>query len=101
MGKSLVTNRLFNLAVAFDRSVDRFGDQLGRAVAASTFHHFCDYNWNPEMGCPSFVTEPSGNGIAREPQALTDIHAYMRNLVLWLAPEKSLLRHRESTPQPL
>ena len=88
MGRSLVTSRLFNLAVAFDRSIDRDGNQLGRAVTASTFHHFCDYNWNPGMGCPSFVTEPPGEGMVLEPQALSDIHAYIRNLVDWLAPSK-------------
>ncbi len=88
MGKSLVTNRLFNLAVAFDRSIDRFGHHLGRAVAVSTFHHFCDYNWNPDMGGPTFVTEPPGNGMLLEAQALLDIHTYVRNLVHWLAPEE-------------
>jgi hypothetical protein len=88
MGKSLVTNRQFNLAIAFDYAVDQFGNRLGRAVTASTFHHFCDYNWDPAMGCPSFVTESPGEGMAREPQAISDIRAYVRNLVSWLAPNQ-------------
>ncbi len=79
-GQSVVTGRSFNLAVAFDEP------PLGRAVAESTFHHFCDYNWDTGMGCPSFVDEPPGNTIQTEPRALADTHAYMRNLALWLAP---------------
>jgi hypothetical protein len=85
-GKSLVSGRPFNLAVAFERSEDRFGNLLGRAVASSTFHHFCDYNWDPEKGCPTFVSEAPGDGIAKNPEALQDIYTYMKNLVLWLAP---------------
>ena len=54
-------------------------------MAQSTFHHFCDYNWDPSCGCPSFVTEAPGEGIANEPQALKDIHIYVGNLALWLA----------------
>jgi hypothetical protein len=87
MGKSIVTDRTFNLAVAFDRQLDPAGNLLGRAVTASTFHHFCDYNWNPDLGCPSFVTEACGDGMKREPQALADTHAYVANLVRWLAPQ--------------
>jgi hypothetical protein len=85
-GKSLVTDRQFNLIVAFDRELDDRGHLLGRAVAESTFHHFCDYNWDTKMGCPSFVTEPPGNTMQTEPQAIADLHIYLRNLVLWLAP---------------
>jgi hypothetical protein len=81
-GKSAVTGRSFNLAVAFDQPL------LGRAVAESTFHHFCDYNWDPQTGCPSFVDEPPGNTMQTTPGALADIHAYMRNLALWLTPVK-------------
>jgi hypothetical protein len=40
------------------------------------------------MGCPSFVTEPIGEGMLAEPQALANIHIYVRNLVHWLALEK-------------
>ncbi|MEB3337598.1 MAG: hypothetical protein VKJ46_09060 [Leptolyngbyaceae bacterium] len=84
-GKSLVSGRSFNLAVAFESIQDDQGNQFGRAIAQSTFHHFCDYNWNAAMGCPSFVDEPPGDGMQQEPRALSDIQAYVRNLALWLA----------------
>jgi hypothetical protein len=58
-GRSKVTGRPFNLAVAFERSQDG-----GRAVAQSTFHHFADYNWDPAAGAPSFVSEPPGDGLS-------------------------------------
>src|SRR3712207_2522309 len=54
-GVSTVTNRPFNLIVAFERSRDAHGNTLGRAVAESSFHHFVDYNWNTNKGCPSFL----------------------------------------------
>ncbi|MFM0292467.1 MULTISPECIES: hypothetical protein [Paraburkholderia] len=78
-GKSKVTGKSFNLAVAFEPSV-----RGGPAIAQSTFHHFADYNWDTRLGCPSFVTEPPGNGMQTEPQALRDIHRYSVNLALWL-----------------
>jgi hypothetical protein len=84
-GKSLVSDRTFNLAVAFEWHRDTVGNQPGRGVAQSTFHHFCDYNWNADMGCPSFVSEPPGNTMQTESQALDDIKTYVRNLALWLA----------------
>lgn len=89
IGKSLVTNRPFNLAVAFEGAKDGYGNRLGRAVTESTFHHFADYNWDTEMGCPSFVDEPSGDGIKKEPRALEDIKTYVRNVALWLAGSTS------------
>jgi hypothetical protein len=87
-GKSLVTHRSFNLAVAFEREEDEQGHTVGRAVAESTFHHFCDYNWDISLGCPSFVDEPPGNTMQTEPRAIADLKTYLRNLVLWLAPEE-------------
>jgi len=78
-GKSKVTGQPFNLAVAFEAS-----DAGGRAIAQSTFHHFADYNWDPASGCPSFVTEPPGHGIADTPAAQESIRAYARNVALWL-----------------
>ena len=83
-GRSKVTGRRFNLVVAFDPAA---ADGAGRAVAQSTFHHFCDYNWDIGAGCPSFVDEPPGDGMKRDTDALRDIKAYTRNLVLWLARE--------------
>jgi hypothetical protein len=85
-GKSLVSGRTFNLAVAFEREKDEQGHLLGRAVAESTFHHFCDYNWDVNQGCPSFVDEPPGNTMQTEPRAILDLKTYLQNLVLWLAP---------------
>lgn len=85
MGKSLVSSRPFNLAVAVESLEDAYGNTLGRVVAESTFHHFCDYNWDARMGCPSFVEESPGEGMQTEPRALEDTKTYMRNIALWLA----------------
>lgn len=85
-GKSLISGRPFNLAVAFEREQDVEGNTLGRGVAESTFHHFANYNWDPDMGAPSFVTESVGDGFKREPHILEDTKTYVRNLALWLAP---------------
>jgi hypothetical protein len=88
-GKSLVSGRPFNLAVAVERIKDEQGNILGRVVAESTFHHFCDYNWDAKMGCPSFVDEPPGDGMQNEPRAIEDLKTYIRNITLWLAPAKA------------
>ena len=85
-GKSKVTQRPFNLIVAFERVPDGHGNTLGRAVAESSFHHFVDYNWDTSAGCPSFLAEPPGDQIVREPEKLGGVKAYVRNLALWLAP---------------
>lgn len=82
-GTSQTTGRSFNLVVASDR-VPGVG---GPVVAQSTFHHFVDYNWDTGKGCPSFVEEPPGDGMQREPQAIADIQTYVKNLALWLAPD--------------
>jgi hypothetical protein len=84
-GQSQTTGRRFNLVVAFESSNDSHGNRLGRGIAESSFHHFADYNWDPEMGCPSFVTEPPGDGYKRNPQALDDIKTYVGNAGQWLA----------------
>jgi hypothetical protein len=78
-GLSKVTGRPFNLAVAFSGE-----DGHGRAVAQSTFHHFADYNWDPRAGCPSFVDEPPGDAMLRDPRGLAATHRYVENLVRWL-----------------
>ena len=78
-GRSKVTGQPFNLAVAFEAS-----QAGGRAIAQSTFHHFANYNWDPATGCPSFVTEKPGHGIADTPEAQDSIRAYARNVALWL-----------------
>ena len=79
-GKSKATGRQFNIAVAFEAS-----DHYGRALAQSTFHHFADSNWDPGMGCPSFVSEAFGSGIASSPEARRSIRQYVTNLAYWLA----------------
>lgn len=84
IGKSLITGRPFNLAVVIESEKDARGNALGRTVAASSFHHFCDYNWDIDKGCPSFVDEAPGDGMKKEPRALEDIKTYVRNVVLWL-----------------
>lgn len=86
-GKSLATGRDFNLVVALDHYTDAQGKRVGRVVANSSFHHFVDYNWDVNKGCPTFVDELPGNGMKTEPRALEDIKTYVRNVALWLAPE--------------
>jgi hypothetical protein len=60
------------------------GEGQGRGVAQSTFHHFADYNWDPREGAPSFVDEPPGDAILRDPEALRQTKQYMANLAGWL-----------------
>lgn len=79
-GRSRLSGRAFNLAVAFEASADG-----GPALAQSTFHHFADYNWDPAQGAPSFVAEPPGDGLAHAPEAQRSVRRYVRNLALWLA----------------
>jgi hypothetical protein len=79
-GTSKATGARFNIAVAFEAH-----GNAGRAIAQSTFHHFADYNWDPRMGAPSFVDEPPGDGMLRDPQAREATHRYVRNVSLWLA----------------
>jgi hypothetical protein len=89
VGESQTTGRDFNLVVAFESSVDDHGNKLGRGIAESSFHHFVDYNWDTEMGCPSFLEEPPGDGYKRNPEALNDIKTYVGNAARWLAaPEE-------------
>jgi hypothetical protein len=85
-GISQTTGRSFNLVVVLEQAEPTDGKSPGRVIAQSTFHHFADYNWDVSKGCPSFVDEPEGDGMQTEPSALADIHAYVRNLVAWLAP---------------
>jgi len=84
-GTSQATGREFNLVVAFDERQDRHGNRLGRALAESSFHHFVDYNWDTSKGCPSFLYEPPGDKIKRDPARLADIKTYVSNASRWLA----------------
>lgn len=43
-----------------------------------------DYNWDPRRGCPSFVSEPPGDGMLKDPRAAADIRAYVGHLAHWL-----------------
>ncbi len=88
-GVSQVTHRPFNLIVAFESTRDQHGNSLGRAVAESSFHHFVDYNWDTSMGCPSFLAEPPGDQIKREPEKLDDVKTYAENLARWLTPRST------------
>ena len=78
-GRSLTTGARFNLCVAIEEP------GMGRAVSDASFHHFCDYNWDPRRGAPTFVTEPQGDGVLRGPESLDDTHRYVENIAAWLA----------------
>ena len=86
-GTSKVTGRDFSLVVAFEHSTDSHGNRLGRAIAESSFHHLVDYNWNTDMGCPSFLEEPPGDEIKRDPEKQNDIKQYVANVARWLNAE--------------
>lgn len=79
-GRSKVTGAVFNIAVAFEADGD-----AGRAIAQSTFHHFCDYNFDPRVGAPTFVDEPPGDGMLRHPEARAASDRYAVNVAHWLA----------------
>jgi hypothetical protein len=78
-GKSTVSGRQFNLAVAVEGEPFD-GGVLGRAVAISTFHHLADLNWDTDRGAPSFVTDkPSG-----DPGRFEIFKDCVRNMARWL-----------------
>ncbi|CAN5343489.1 hypothetical protein BH10PSE2_BH10PSE2_19170 [soil metagenome] len=81
-GVSKVSGRPFNLAVVFEG-----GDGKGRGLAQSTFHHFADYNWDPRLGCPSFVSEAPGDAMLRDPDGLRQTHRYVANIAGWMGDE--------------
>ncbi len=85
-GRSAHTGRRFNLAVLLDGETTSDGGRLGRALAASTFHHFADYNWDLGYGAPSFVTEAPGTGIGEDPYPLLAFKDYVRSIAEWLSP---------------
>jgi len=86
-GTSKSTGKPFNLVVAFERKTDKHGNQLGRAIAESSFHHLVDYNWDISMGCPTFLEEPPGHEIEEDPSRLYDVKTYAANVARWLAPD--------------
>ncbi len=79
-GVSKTTGARFNVAVVFEAT-----DQRGPALAESTFHHFADYNWDVAHGSPDFVSEAPGGALLATPSAMAAVHAYVRNVALWLA----------------
>ncbi|MGN6479122.1 hypothetical protein [Luteibacter sp.] len=79
-GRSKASGRDFNIAVAFEPR-----DGNGPAVAESTFHHFADYNWDPALGAPSFVSEPPGNALEGSPEAQRSIRLYAENIARWFS----------------
>jgi len=78
-GRSMTTGTWFNLCVAIEEP------GMGRAVSDASFHHFCDYNWDPRKGAPTFVTEPRGDGVLESPDSLDDTHQYVENIAAWLS----------------
>jgi hypothetical protein len=80
---SVVTNRPFNLVVAFERDDDAHGNTLGRAVAESSFHHFVDYNWDTREGLPELsrgAARRPDKARAREARRREDLRAQPRAL---------------------
>jgi hypothetical protein len=83
-GRSAVTGRLFNLAIAVKGEITSSGRPRGRALVCSTFHHFADMNWNGDAGAPSFVTDLPGYEIERDPARLEVFKDYVGNIANWL-----------------
>lgn len=70
-GTSVETGRSFNLAIAIEGEPGENGRPCGRAVAASTFRHFADTNWDSDP---------------RAPSRLEIFKDYVRNIARWLSP---------------
>jgi hypothetical protein len=84
-GTSRTTGRAFNLVVAFE------GDGThGRGIAESSFHHFCDYNWDTRAPVPSFLTDPPADDVIQDPARLEDVKTYVRNAARWLGRTSAL-----------
>jgi hypothetical protein len=77
-GYSQQSGRAFNTAVVVE-------GEGGRGIAESTFHHFCDLNWDTDCGAPSFVTDKPGDEMKRDPQRLAIFKDYVRNVARWLS----------------
>lgn len=78
-GISRVSGNRFSIASVMERA-----GGSGRVLAESTFHHFCDFNWDPRMGSPSFVSETPGTGMLDNADALRSTKQYVRNIASWL-----------------
>lgn len=78
-GASAATGRDFPIAVA----VEPF-EGAGPVFADSSFHHIADYNWNPDVGCPSFVDEPCGHTVIEDARAAAEVRRYATAIAAWL-----------------
>jgi len=78
-GRSETTGREHPIAVAVEPH-----DGAGPVIADSSFHHIADYNWNPNAGCPSFVTEPCGSRVVEDDRAAKQVRRYATNIADWL-----------------
>ena len=93
-GRSIVTRRHFNLAVALDGEVGDDDQPMGRAVACSTFHHFADMNWAIDMVAPSFVTDAPSHEMERDPERLEIFRGYVHNIADWLVAGREVASQR-------
>jgi hypothetical protein len=93
-GRSIVTRRHFNLAVALDGEVGDDGRPMGRAVACPTFHHFADMNWAIHMGAPSFVTDAPSHEMERDPERFDIFKGYVHNIADWLVAGREVASQR-------
>jgi len=84
-GRSSVSNRPFNLAVAIEGEHGA-GGPMGHALAVSSFHHFADLNWDVDRGAPSFVTDKPAFQIKTDPARFEIFKDYVRNIAGWLKP---------------
>ena len=50
------------------------GRGRGPALAASTFHHLADYNWDPRPGARSFADAPVGSSMIETLEAIEHTH---------------------------
>jgi hypothetical protein len=77
---ALVIRNGFNLAVAFECSRGR-----GRFIAECRLHRFAEDNFDLQWAHPSFVNEPAGVPMLRDPAAVASVRVYVRNVATWLA----------------
>jgi len=81
-GTSATTGRDSAIAAAVEPH-----DGVGPVIADSSFHHIADYNWNPNVGCPSFVTEPCGSTVVEDQRAAKEVRRYAKAIADWLGGE--------------
>lgn len=72
LSANAATGRAQNLAIAIEGEIGGNGKTSGRAVAASSFHHFADPDWVKRDDAPPEIEE--------------SFKDYIRNLARWLTP---------------